>query len=104
MEMNNNRMASRSSSTRKGETMITDEEAVERRVRREMYDRAVDSIARRLRMVEVYGAMGVLGNRVERLRDVAGVMAQFASELLGVSPRGVWEDARRRAGALDAPP
>lgn len=84
--------------------MITDEEAVERRVRREMYDRAVDSIARRLRMVEVYGAMGVLGNRVERLRDVAGVMARFASELLGVSPRGVWEDARRRDGALDAQP
>ena len=84
--------------------MITDEEAVERRVRREMYDRAVDSIARRLRMVEVYGAMGVLGNRVERLRDVAGVMARFASELLGVSPRGVWEEARRRAGVLDAQP
>lgn len=84
--------------------MITDEEAVERRVRREMYDRAVDSIARRLRMVEVYGARGVLGNRVERLRDVAGVMARFASELLGVSPRGVWEDVRKRVDALDAQP
>lgn len=84
--------------------MITDEEAVERRVRRELYDRAVDSIARRLRMVEVYGAMGVLGNRVERLRDVAGVMARFASELLGVSPRGVWEDVRKRVDALDAQP
>lgn len=84
--------------------MITDEEAVKRRVRRELYDRAVDSIARRLRMVEVYGAMGVLGNRVERLRDVAGVMARFASELLGVSAYDVWEDARRRAGALDAQP
>lgn len=35
---------------------------------------------------------------------VAGVMAQFASELLGVSPCGVWEDARKRAGALDAQP
>ena len=84
--------------------MITDEEAVERRVRRELYDRAVDSIARRLRMVEVYGAIGVLGNRVERLRDVAGVMARFASELLGVSPRGVWEDVRKRVDALDAQP
>ena len=84
--------------------MITDEEAVKRRVRREMYDRAVDSIARRLRMVEVYGAMGVLGNWVERLRDVAGVMARFASELLGVSPRGVWEDVRKRVDALDTQP
>ena len=84
--------------------MITDEEAVERRVRRELYDRAVDSIARRLRMVEVYGAMGVLGNRVERLRDVAGVMARFVSELPGVSPRGVWEDVRKRVDALDAQP
>lgn len=84
--------------------MITDEEAVKRRVRREMYDRAVDSIARRLRMVEVYGAMGVIGNWVERLRDVAGVMARFASELLGVSPRGVWEDVRKRVDALDTQP
>lgn len=84
--------------------MITDEEAVERRVRRELYDRAADSIALRLRMAEAYGVRGILGNRVERLRDVAGVMVRFASELLGVSPRGVWEDARRRASALDAQP
>lgn len=84
--------------------MITDEEAIEERVRRELYDRTVDSIARRLHMAEAYGARGILGNRAERLRDVAGVMARFASELLGVSPCGVWEDARRRAGALDAQP
>lgn len=73
--------------------MITDEEAVERRVRRELYDRAVDSIALRLRMAEVYEAKGILSNRVERLRDVAGVMAQFASELLGVSSFNVWAEA-----------
>lgn len=73
--------------------MITDEEAVERRVRRELYDRAVDSIALRLHMAEVYEAKGILGNRVERLRDVAGVMAQFASELLGVSSFNVLAEA-----------
>lgn len=84
--------------------MITDEEAIEERVRRELYDRAVDSIARRLYMAEAYGARGILGSRVERLRDVAGVMVRFASELLGVSSFDVWEDARRRAGALDAQP
>lgn len=87
--------------------MISDEEkreAVERRVRRELYDRAVDSIARRLHMAKAYGARSILDSRVERLRDVAGVMVRFASELLGVSPCGVWEDARRRAGALDAQP
>lgn len=83
---------------------MTGEEAIKERVRRELYDRAVDSIARRLRMAEVYGARGILGNRAERLRDVAGVMAQFASELLGVSSHGVWEDARKRAGALKSNP
>ena len=83
---------------------MTGEEAIEERVRRELYDRAVDSIARRLRMAEVYGARGILGNRAERLRDVAGVMAQFASELLGVSPCGVWEDARKRVDALKSNP
>lgn len=84
--------------------MITDEEAVERRVRRELYDRAADSIARRLHMAEAYGARSILDSRVERLRDVAGVIARFASELLGVSPRGVWEDVRKRVDALDAQP
>lgn len=83
---------------------MTGEEAIEERVRRELYDRAVDSVARRLRMAEVYEARGILDSRVERLRDVAGVMARFASELLGVSSHGVWEDARKRVGALDAQP
>lgn len=73
-------------------------------VRRELYDRAVDSIACRLRMAEVYEVRGILDSRVERLRDVAGVMVQFASELLGVSPRGVWEDARKRVDALKSNP
>lgn len=81
--------------------MITDEEAVERRVRRELYDRAVDSIALRLRMAEVYEAKGILSNRVERLRDVAGVMAQFASELLGVSSFNVLAEAELQAGRED---
>ena len=68
----------------------------------ELYDRAVDSIACRLHMAEVYEAKGILDSRVERLRDVTGVMVRFASELLGVSPRGVWEDVRKRVDALDA--
>lgn len=79
---------------------MTDEEAIEERVRRELYDRAVDSIALRLRMAEVYGAKGILGNRAERLRDVAGVMAQFASELLGVSSFDVWAEARETVDAI----
>lgn len=33
---------------------------------------------------------------------VAGVMAQFASELLGVSAYDVWADARKTVDALDA--
>ena len=82
------------SSTRRRPTVISDE------VRRELYDRAVDSIALRLRMAEVYEAKGLLGNRVERLRDVAGVMAQFASELLGVSSFDVWAEARETADAI----
>lgn len=73
-------------------------------VRRELYDRAVDSIACRLHMAEVYEARGIFDRRVERLRDVAGVMARFASELLGVSPCGVWEDARKRVDALKSNP
>lgn len=73
-------------------------------VRRELYDRAVDSIACRLHMAEVYEVRGILDSRVEHLRDVAGVMVRFASELLGVSPHGVWEDARKRADALKSNP
>lgn len=73
-------------------------------VRRELYDRAVDSIACRLHMAEVYEARGILDRRVERLRDIAGVMARFASELLGVSPCGVLEDARKRVDALKSNP
>lgn len=73
-------------------------------VRRELYDRAVDSIACRLHMAEVYEVRGILDSRAERLRDVAGVMVQFASELLGVSPRGVWKDVRKRVDALKPNP
>lgn len=66
----------------------------------ELYDRAVDSIACRLHMAEVYEAKGILDSRVERLRDVAGVMVRFASELLGVSSFDVWAEARETADAI----
>ena len=82
--------------------MITDEKAAERRVREELYARAVDAVALRLRTAETYKRRNIYSGSAERLRDVAGVMVRFASELLGVSPCDVWEDARKRAGALDA--
>ena len=66
----------------------------------ELYDRAVDSIARRLRMAEAYGVRGILDSMVERLRDVAGVMVRFASELLGVSSFDVWAEARETVDAI----
>lgn len=76
---------------------MADEEAVERRVRDELYAKAVDAVALRLRTSEMCRLDGVLTRRSEHLREVAGIMAQLASELLGVPERGVWEDATSKA-------
>lgn len=80
--------------------MITDEEAAERRVREELYARAVDAVALRLRTAETYKTHDLYSDRAERLRDVAGIMARLASELLGVSSFDVWADARKTVDAI----
>lgn len=69
-------------------------------MRDELYAKAVDAVALRLRMVEVRGLNGILTRRSEHLRDVAGIMAQLASELLGVSSFDVWAEARKTADAI----
>ena len=79
---------------------MTDEEAIETRVREELYAKAVDAVALRLRMAEVSGLNGILTRRSEHLRDVAGIMAQLASELLGVSSFDVWAEARKTVDAI----
>ncbi|MEQ2637030.1 hypothetical protein [Paratractidigestivibacter faecalis] len=79
---------------------MTDEEAIETRVREELYAKAVDAVALRLRMAEVGELNGILTRRSEHLRDVAGIMAQLASELLGVSSFDVWAEARKTVDAI----
>ena len=46
------------------------------------------------------GLNGILTRRSEHLRDVAGIMAQLASELLGVSSFDVWAEARKTVDAI----
>lgn len=75
---------------------MTDEEAVEKRVRDELYTKAVGAVALRLRMAELYTTRGVFSDRVEQLRSVAGIMAELTSELLGASKYDVMADAWER--------
>lgn len=42
----------------------------------------------------------IYSGRSEHLRDVAGIMAQLASELLGVSSFDVWAEARKTVDAI----
>lgn len=79
---------------------MTDEEAIETRVREELYAKAVDAVALRLRTVETYEMHDLYSDRAKRLRDVAGVMAQLASELLGVSSFDVWAEARKAVDTI----
>lgn len=79
---------------------VTDEEAIETRVREELYAKAVDAVALRLRTVETYEMHDLYSDRAKRLRDVAGVMAQLASELLGVSSFDVWAEARKAVDTI----
>lgn len=79
---------------------MTDEEAVEKRVRDELYAKAVDAVALRLRTAETYEMHDLYSDRAKRLRDVAGVMAQLASELLGVSSFDVWAEARKTVDTI----
>lgn len=78
---------------------MTDEEAIETRVRDELYAKAVDAVALRLRMSELYTTRGIVSDRVEHLRSVAGIMAELTSELLGASKYDVMADAWERVAA-----
>ena len=75
---------------------VTDEEAIEKRVRDELYTKAVGAVALRLRLSELYTTRGVVSDRVEHLRSVARIMAELTLELLGVSKYDVMADAWER--------
>lgn len=73
---------------------MTDEEAVERRVRDELYGRAIDEIAWRVHMARCYPVLR------ESLIQLAGGMTVFAASLFGVSSDEVDDAVSERVEAM----
>lgn len=74
---------------------MTDEEAIERRVRDELYAKAVDEIAQRVHMARCYPVLR------ESLMQLAGGMTVFAASLFGVSSDEVTDAVSERVEAMD---
>lgn len=74
---------------------MTDEEAIETRVRDELYTKAVDEIAQRVRMARCYPVWR------ESLMKLVGGMTVFAASLFGVSSDEVTDAVSERVEAMD---